>query len=166
MINAKILFGTVWIALALLLGACSQHENNNVAKDNINNAKSTVVENANPEKIAFHEGVTIDITQYENEEQYHSLLQTLQQNLKAIVQKDKAEFEEGFLSQAAVEANIFWIENSNRYQFLGKPIITEQNAYRIDISVEYRTSDDGKIKTTIYNFGKNDDGDWKITLID
>lgn len=123
---------------------------------------------------SFQEGVMIDVSAYKNEQQYEALLQTLENNMKAMVKKDAAAFEKTFLSPKEFESNRFFLDTQDQYQFVGKPTITEQEDIdRIDVGVRLRSKVNGPemdedIKETgiMYNFKKNASGKWKIVLID
>jgi ABC-type phosphate/phosphonate transport system substrate-binding protein len=148
MIRNKAIFLVLFI---FVLAGCSQQNNNGSA--------------------TFNEGVSIDVSQYDNEEKYKPILKELEQNLNALVKKDKTTFEKGFVSQTEADANMFWIEDpETKYQFFGVPVIVDQESElkRIDIQVQYRTSKSirNDEKGTTYNFIKNDQGEWKIKQID
>jgi hypothetical protein len=148
MIRNKAIFLVLFI---FVLAGCSQQNNNGSA--------------------TFNEGVSIDVSQYDNEEKYKPILKELEQNLNALVKKDKTTFEKGFVSQTEADANMFWIEDpETKYQFFGEPVIVDQESElnRIDIQVQYRTSKSisNDERGTTYNFIKNDQGEWKIKQID
>jgi hypothetical protein len=144
MIRNKAIFLVLFI---FVLAGCSQQNNNGSA--------------------TFNEGVSIDVSQYDNEEKYKPILKELEQNLNALVKKDKTTFEKGFVSQTEADANMFWIEDpETKYQFFGEPVIVDQESEPKRIDVQYRISKSNDEKGTTYNFIKNDQGEWKIKQID
>jgi hypothetical protein len=167
MIRNKAIFLALFIFV--LVGCSQQNNNGSVTTNNVNSEAGESTSSSEGGSNSFKEGVTIDVSQYDNEEKYKPILQELEQNLNALVKKDKTAFEKGFVSQTEADANMFWIEDpETKYQFFGEPVIVDQESEpkRIDIQVQYRISKSNDEKGTTYNFIKNDQGEWKIKQID
>lgn len=162
----------ILLSMLLVIGSgCTQQKPNEAVPKNTEPA----TEATQPQQTAtdtFQEGVMVDLSAYENEHKFTSLLQTLENNMKAMVEKDAVAFEKTFLSKKDFEDNRFFLESQDKYQFVGKPQITEQeDLNRIDVGVRYRvkksgSSEDFKETGIMYNFKQDSSGEWKIILID
>lgn len=162
----------ILLSMFLVIGrGCTQQNTSETVPKNTESATQTT----QPQQAAtdtFQEGVMVDVSPYENEQKYTALLQTLENNMKAMVEKDAAAFEKTFLSKKDFEDNQFFLETQDQYQFVGKLQITEQeDINRIDVGVRYRvkrsgSSEDFKETGIMYNFKQDSSGEWKIILID
>ncbi|MBB6019846.1 hypothetical protein HNR77_000907 [Paenibacillus sp. JGP012] len=166
--------GICLLTLLLVIGAgCSQQNPDAGTPKNTDE-----VGQSSPQKVVekgadtFQEGVMIDVSAYKNEQKYKELLQTLESNMNAMVKKDAVAFEKTFLSQKDFESNRFFLDTQDRYQFVGKPTIIEQeDKDRIDVGVRYRVKgsevgENFKETGIMYNFKKDASGDWKVIMID
>ncbi|GGH66744.1 hypothetical protein GCM10008014_47470 [Paenibacillus silvae] len=177
--KSKIRSSIFLLAMLLVVGTgCSQEPNAETPKTTetpVNEAAQspqTVKKGTGKDTEVFQEGVMIDVSDYKNEQKYKELLQTLESNMNAMVKKDAVAFEKTFLSQKDFESNRFFLDTQDRYQFVGKPTIIEQeDKDRIDVGVRYRVKgsevgENFKETGIMYNFKKDASGDWKVIMID
>lgn len=103
------------------------------------------------------------------DEKVQEIYTLFEKNVKALVSKDEAAYEDTFTDTDAAENMMFFLETAADYQFVGTPQIEDQSSEtgRINVIFSYRTSDEAdQIKVLTTTFTQNEDGNWKIALID
>jgi len=114
----------------------------------------------------FTPGITIDFAKSKNDYVTDAILNILKENLKAINDKNKNKFVEGFIP-GREQNNLFWIEGNKQYSF-NEIASTQQEGDRINLTIYFKVKDTNTIEdnSMTYTFLKDADGTWKIALID
>lgn len=123
----------------------------------------------------FHKGVHFTdpiyvegYTDPNNVEEYRVIYEKFIEMVHAWNEKDTVRFREAFESEVSAEEHItYFIEDPPKYEFIGTPEIIDHSAEngRVNISFRYRDENGEEYRNTA-TYKKNEDGEWKLYLID
>ncbi|RXZ77590.1 hypothetical protein EBB07_30230 [Paenibacillaceae bacterium] len=150
----------ILFSLVLIVG-CSAQNNKNTPE--VTQTKQ------NNQLTPLSEQITIDTSEYTDNVAYKPIITELKKNLAAWVELDRENFSEGFITAESAEQHYFLLAPPfNNLHFQGKITIVEfdDNPDRVDVNVQYKEQSNNEERSYTYNFGKNEQGEWKITQID
>jgi hypothetical protein len=166
------------VAMVVVLTACGNNttdRSNSKIDDNQNTleVQSTVQVALETPEVSiepFIEGDFIDFVKYKEEVKEEQILEVIKSNLESLMTDNQEQFRESFLTEKNADPNMFWFDNSDKFQ-LNEIESIEHYPEKGNIHIYVigsSQSSDGTISALkmMYAFKKSDEGQWKIYTID